>query len=335
MKVVITGGAGFVGRKLALKLLERGRLMGPEGSEAEISELTLFDIAAPAPEMPADKRLKIVTGDIANASTVRDVITKGTGSVFHLAAVVSAQAEAEFDTGMRINLEGTRAVLEASRALPVPPRLVFASSIAVYGGDIGDTITDATPLTPQTSYGIQKAAGELLVNDYSRKGFIDGRALRLPTVVVRPGKPNRAASTFASSIIREPLSGVDAVCPVSPQSFMPLMSPRRIVAAILKAHDLPGSVFGAWRSLLLPGLRITVGEMVEALQRAGGASAAARVKWQPDPVIQKIVDGWPRGIEAARAKALGIECDPDMDAVVQGFIEDDLPAQKAMVARGG
>ena len=332
MRVVITGGAGFVGRKLALEILRRGRIMGPQGAEATVDELVLFDIAPPQPPFPEDRRLRVATGDIADAGTLRELIGPGTGSVFHLAAVVSAQAEAEFDTGMRVNLDGTRVVLEACRALAAPPRLVFASSIAVYGGDLPENVSDDTPLTPQTSYGIQKACGELLVNDYSRKGYIDGRALRLPTIVVRPGRPNRAASTFASSIIREPLSGVVTVCPVSRGSFMPLMSPRRLVQAILKAHDLPGTTFGFSRSLLLPGLRVTVGEMADALRRAGGEEAFARIQWQPDPAIQKIVDGWPRGVIARRAQALGIEGDGSIDEVVQAFIEDDLPAQKAMVA---
>jgi nucleoside-diphosphate-sugar epimerase len=333
MKVVITGGAGFVGRKLASELLKRGSLAGPDGTQASIDEIVLFDIAPPVPALAADQRLRLVTGDIADADFVKSVIAPGTGSVFHLAAVVSAEAEANTDLGLRVNLDGTRAVLEACRALPAPPRLVFASSIAVYGGDIPELVADETPLTPQTSYGAQKACGELLVNDYSRKGYLDGRALRLPTIVVRPGRPNRAASTFASSIIREPLSGVDTICPVSPGSFMPLMSPRRLVAALVKVHDLAGSMFGFSRSLLLPGLRITVGEMVEALKRVAGEATAAHIKWQPDPVIQKIVDGWPRGIDAKRAKALGVEGDRDMDEVIAGFMEDDLPAQKAMVER--
>jgi nucleoside-diphosphate-sugar epimerase len=335
MRIVITGGAGFVGRKLALRLLEEGKAAGPDGRPATIDEIVLFDAVAPAPPLPEDKRLRLVTGDIGDAAQLRSVITPGTGSVFHLAAVVSAQAEAEFDTGMRVNLDGTRLVLEACRALPTPPRFVFSSSIAVYGGDIGDYIRDETPLTPQTSYGIQKACGELLVNDYSRKGFVDGRAVRLPTIVVRPGRPNRAASTFASSIIREPLSGAETICPVSAESFMPLMSPRRLIAALLQVHDLPGSAFGAWRSLLLPGLRATVGEMVEAVRRAGGEEAVRRIKWQPDPVIQRIVDGWPRGVVAERAAALGIEGDRDLDEVVRGFVEDDLEAQRTLVAAGG
>lgn len=327
MRVVITGGAGFIGKKLAQRLLERGELGGER-----IDELVLFDID-PA-ELSDDKRLVVATGDITDPAAVRALIGRETQSVFHLAAIVSAQAEAEFDTGMRINLDGTRAVLEACRAAGNVPKLVFASSIAVYGGEMPDEITDATALTPQTSYGIQKAIGELLVSDYSRKGFIDGRALRLPTIVVRPGRPNRAASTFASSIIREPLSGVETVCPVRPESWMPLMSPRRVIEALVKAHDLPAEAFGPYRGLLLPGLNVTVGEMAEAVRRAGGEEAYRRIEWKPDPVIQSIVDGWPRKLRAEKAPRLGIAGDASMDELVAAFIEDDLPAQKAMVARG-
>src|SRR6202790_3827201 len=193
MKVVITGGPGFIGKKLAQRLLARGSLIGPDGKDTPIDELVLFDVAAPHPPLRADNRLKVVTGDIADPATVRQLIDKRTASVFHLAAVVSGQAEADTDIGLRVNLEGTRAVLEACRALGTVPRVVFASSLAVYGGDMPAAIADDTPLTPQTSYGAQKAMGELLVNDYSRKGYIDGRALRFPTIVVRPGRPNRAA----------------------------------------------------------------------------------------------------------------------------------------------
>jgi nucleoside-diphosphate-sugar epimerase len=327
MRVVITGGAGFVGKKLAQRLLQRGEL-----GSAPIGELVLFDVAAA--DLPADKRLRSVTGDIADCAAVKELIGRSTDTVFHLAAVVSAQAEAEFETGMRINLDGTRAVLDACREAGNTPKVIFASSIAVYGGDMPEEITDATALTPQTSYGTQKAVGELLVSDYSRKGFIDGRALRLPTIVVRPGKPNRAASTFASSIVREPLSGVETICPVRPDSWMPLMSPRRLIEAILKAHELPASAFGYYRGLLLPGLNVTVGEMAEAVRRAGGEEAYRRIRWQADPVIQKIVDGWPKKLRAEKAPRLGIAGDTSMDELVQSFIEDDLPAQKAMVAAG-
>src|SRR5580704_2380526 len=197
MRVVITGGCGFLGRRVALQVLARG----------DVDELVLFDNAPSALPLPEDGRLSVVTGDIADRETVRRVISPGTHSVFHLAAVVSGQAEADTDLGYRVNLDGTRAVLDACRMLGTCPRVVFASSLAVYGGVLPPAVGDDTPLTPQTSYGTQKAIGELLVNDYSRKGFVDGRAVRLPTVVVRPGRPNRAASTFASSMIREPLAG--------------------------------------------------------------------------------------------------------------------------------
>jgi nucleoside-diphosphate-sugar epimerase len=334
MKVVITGGAGFIGRRLAERLLQRGTLTGPDGRVAAIEELVLFDMAAPQPMLAEDRRLRVVTGDIADQAAIRRLIDPATGSVFHFAAVVSGQAEADTDIGYRVNLDGTRAVLEACRALGTAPRLVFASSLAVYGGDLPPAVADETPLTPQTSYGAQKAMGELLVNDYSRKGYVDGRALRLPTIVVRPGRPNRAASTWASSIIREPLSGVDVVCPVSRESVMALLSPRRLIAAIEAVHELPAGRLGYNRTILLPGISANVAEMVEGLRRAGGEAAVKRIRFEPDPVIQKIVDGWPRAISAKRAEALGIRADRSIDEIIAAFVEDDLAAQKALVASG-
>ena len=334
MKVVITGGAGFIGRRLATRLLETNAIAGPDGHAAAIDELVLFDNVAPQAPVSKDPRVKVVTGDIADSATVRRVIDRPTGSVFHLAAVVSAEAEADTDTGYRVNLDGTRAVLEACRAIGTAPRLIFASSLAVYGGDMPAAVADDTPLTPQTSYGTQKAMGELMVNDYSRKGYVDGRALRLPTIVVRPGRPNRAASTWVSSLFREPLSGVEVVCPVTLDAVMALLSPRRLVAALQLMHDLPASRFGFSRSVLVPGLSASVAEMVEALRRAGGEAAVKRIRWEPNPVIQKIVAGWPRAIHAKRAASLGIHADQNIDEIIQGFIEDDLPAQKAMVVSG-
>ena len=320
MRIVVTGGCGFLGRRVALRLLER----------RDVEELVLFDnTPSPAP-LPEDPRLRLVTGDIADGETVRRVISPGTRSVFHLAAVVSGEAEADTDLGYRVNLDGTRMVLDACRALGTSPRLVFASSLAVYGGTLPPAVGDDTPLTPQTSYGAQKSIGELLVNDYSRKGFVDGRALRLPTVVVRPGRPNRAASTFASSMIREPLSGREAVCPVSPETVMALASPRRVVEALLHAHDLPGNAFGASRSLQLPGFSVAVGEMAAAVRRAGGEEAYARIRWEPDPLIQRIISGWPAAVAAPRAKALGFSADAGIDEVVQAFIEDDLETQRQL-----
>src|SRR5579864_1908236 len=324
MRIVITGGCGFLGRRVAIRLLERGCTLGA------VDELVLFDNAEPALPLPEDKRLRLVTGDIADRDTVSRLIAPGTDAVFHLAAIVSGEAEANTDLGYRVNLDGTRAVLDACRALGTAPRLVFASSLAVYGGALPPEVGDETALTPQSSYGAQKAIGELLVNDYTRKGFVDGRALRLPTVVVRPGRPNRAASTFASSIIREPLSGQDAVCPVTPDTVMALASPRRIVEGLVHALGLPGTAFGASRSLQLPGFSVAVGEMAAALRRAGGEAAYDRIRWQPDPQIQAIVSGWPRALATPRAEALGFGRDQGIDEVVAAFIEDDVPAQKQM-----
>src|SRR5882672_11107793 len=305
MRIVITGGCGFLGRRLALLLLEQGSKLGA------IDELVLFDNAPPVLPLPDDKRITLVTGDIADRDAVRRLIAPGTVSVFPLSAIVSGQAEADTDLGYRVNLDGTRAVLDACRALGSRPRVVFASSLAVYGGALPPAVGDDTALTPQSSYGAQKAIGELLVNDYSRKGFVDGRALRLPTVVVRPGRPNRAASTFASSIIREPLAGQEAVCPVTPETVMALASPRRIVEGLVHALGLPGAAFGASRSLQLPGFSVAVGEMAASLRRAGGEAAYARIRWQPDPQIQTIVSGWPRALLTPRAEALGFTADPD------------------------
>jgi nucleoside-diphosphate-sugar epimerase len=324
VRIVITGGCGFLGRRLALLLLDQGSALG------SVDELVLFDNAPSALPLPDDKRVRLVTGDIADRDTVKRLIAPGTDAVFHLAAIVSGQAEADIDLGYRVNLDGTRAVLDACRALGSCPRLIFTSSLAVYGGALPPSVGDDTALTPQSSYGAQKAIGELLVNDYSRKGFVDGRALRLPTVVVRPGLPNRAASTFASSIIREPLSGKDAVCPVAPETVMALASPRRVVAALAHALELPGEALGANRSLQVPGFSVQVGEIAAALRRAGGEAAYHRIAWQPDPAVQRIISSWPMALSTPRADALGFERDTGIDEAVRFFIEDDLAMQKSL-----
>lgn len=332
MRVVITGGAGFVGRKLAARFLAEGEAVGPDGARGRLDELVLFDMAEPVPALAPDKRLKLVTGDIADRATVEALITPATTTVIHLAAVVSAVAEADLDLGLRVNLDGTRTVLEACRKLERPPRVLFASSLAVYGGEPPLSVDEHTPPAPRTSYGAQKAAGELLVADYSRRGLIDGRSVRLPTIVVRPGRPNRAATTLASSILREPLAGFATNCPVTPDTRMVILSPRRLVDCLMTVHDLPTARLGFERTVLLPGINPTVGEMVEALGRAGGRAAVDRITWEHDTHIQKIVNGWPMTLAADRATALGLAADRSIDEIIAAFMADDLADQKKLYA---
>ena len=323
MRVVITGGAGVLGRRLARAILARGQLAGPDGAPRAVRELVLLDLV-PA-EWLDDPRVEVVAGDLADESLLRRALGRDVDSVFHLAAVVSAQAEADFDLGMRVNLDGTRRLLEACRALPRAPRLVSTSSVAVYGGALPDPVTDDLALRPQSSYGAQKAMGELLVADYTRRGFVDGRVLRLPTVSVRPGKPNKAASSFASGIVREPLSGVDAVCPVTPDTKVWILSPRRAVEGLVLGHELPSAALGVVRSVNLPGLCVTAAEMVAAVAAVGGPAAAARIHFVPDPLVQRIIGSWPARWDSSRAERLGFAGDRDFESVVRAFVEDDLP----------
>jgi nucleoside-diphosphate-sugar epimerase len=314
MRVVITGGAGFLGNRLAQALLARGRLTDAAGREQPIDELVTVDVAAPPSR---DPRVTHLTGDLADPAFVARAITADTGSVFHLAAVVSGQAEAEFDVGMRVNLDATRALLEQCRRCAAPPKVVFASSLAVFGGTLPDPVPDDAPLKPQSSYGTQKAIGELLVSDMSRKGFIDGRSLRLPTIVVRPGKPNRAASSFASGIIREPLAGVDATCPVAPTTRMWVQSPDAVIANLVVGHEAPAAGFTETRSVNVPGITVSVGNMVEALRRVAGDAVAARVHWALDPAVDRIVSTWPARFAPSLGLRLGMKADDDFTAIVR------------------
>ena len=323
MKVLITGGAGFLGSRLAKQLLERASLTSPDGKPEPIEQILLVDITAPTDF--GDRRVLAVTGDIADPVLARDVVTPQVNSVFHLAAIVSGQAESDFDLGMRINLDATRVLLDACRRLPRAPRVVFTSSVAVYGGDVAAGVADATALVPQNSYGTQKAIAELLLNDYSRKGFVDGRALRLPTISVRPGKPNRAASSFASGIIREPLSGLEAICPVGPDTRIWLASPRKAVEGLILGHELPAESLGYSRSVNLPGVSMTAGGMVAALEKVAGAEVAKRVRWERDPDIERIVCSWPGSWDVSRALRLGFTGDADFESIIRAYIEDDLP----------
>lgn len=322
MEVLITGGAGLLGSRLARKLLERGTLADASGKQVPISRITLLDIV-PAQGFD-DPRIQVASGDITDAAMIDRVLTPAVQSVFHLAAIVSGQAEADFDLGMKINFDATRLMLERARANGNRPRFVFTSSVAVFGGDLPDRVPDTQVLTPQSSYGAQKVMGEILVNDYSRKGFIDGRALRMPTVCVRPGAPNKAASSFASGIIREPLNGMDAVCPVAPETPMWLLSPRYAIDALIHGHDVDGAAFGSSRALSLPGLATTVQEMVAALERVAGSKVVSRIRFQPDPAIIRIVNTWPGNFDTRRGDAMGFGRDADFDSIVRAHIDDEL-----------
>jgi nucleoside-diphosphate-sugar epimerase len=328
MKVVITGGAGFLGRRLARRLLQRGVLRsGLEGTQA-VTELVLVDVAgadaAAAELMGAGIRLRGVTADIADPEAMRTVLD-GAHAVFHLAAIVSGQAEADLALGMRINLDASRLLLDlcaASGQRGQLPTVVFTSSVAVYGGALTELVLDSTALTPQSSYGTQKAMAELLLTDYSRRGLVDGRILRLPTISVRPGVPNKAASSFASGIIREPLNGLPAVCPVGPDLRLWLMSPRCAVEALIRGHELPMAALGASRAVNLPGVSVSVGDMVAALAEVAGPEVAARVSYAPDPAIERIVRSWPAAWDSRRAVALGFAGDAGIEAIIRAYIEE-------------
>ena len=324
MKITITGATGFIGQKLARRLLDSNAIVAADGSRQSITELTLLDTVSAPATLTDDSRVRSLSGDITDSALLAEAIPGDTDSVFHLAAIVSAGAEEDFELGMAVNLDATRNILEILRQADGTPKMVFASSCAAFGGDLPNIVEDMTATTPTTSYGTQKAIGELLVSDYSRRGFVDGRSLRFPTVVVRPGKPNKAASTFASSIFREPLQGQRAVCPVAPDAKMWLASPRSIVENTLHAHNLAASAWGASRTVSLPGFSLTVAEMAKALENVAGPAVAGRIDWEPDPFIEKIVRGWPPAFNTKKAAALGFTQDEGMEAVIRAFIEDEL-----------
>jgi nucleoside-diphosphate-sugar epimerase len=319
VRVMITGGAGFIGTLLARRLLAGPVAIGG-ADPAEVAELVLVDLAEPPPDVAGDPRVATVTGDLQLA-------LGGLGAadvIFHLAGVVSGAAEADFDLGMRTNVDGTRAVLEHARRQDRPPVLVYSSSLAVFGADpaIGPVgpVNDDTLPRPQSSYGIQKFIGEQLVADYTRKGFMRGRSVRLMTVTVRPGKPNAAASSFVSGIIREPLAGLRAACPVPEDTPIALASPRRTLGGILRAAAVSDAAWGSRTAMTMPALTTTPAQMAAAMDRVAGYPASDLIDWTDDPAIAAIVATWPAQVEAARARGLGLEPDESFDDIVRDYL---------------
>jgi nucleoside-diphosphate-sugar epimerase len=321
MKVLITGGAGFLGQRLARELLSRGEIVGTNGKRERITALVLLDVVKSADL--GDARVTSLVGDIGESRVLENAIDTHTAVIFHLAAIVSGQAEVDFDLGMRINLDASRLLLDVCRARGHRPRVVFTSSVAVYGGKLPAIVQDETALNPQSSYGTQKAIAELLLSDYTRRGFVDGRVLRLPTISVRPGKPNAAASSFASGIVREPLNGETTVCPVPGETKLWLLSPQRAIDTLIAGCEIDDAALASQRVVNLPGISVSVDEMVEALREVAGNEAVARIRWDTDERVTKIVGSWPGSWNTARAQALGLKGDTAFADVIRAYIEDE------------
>lgn len=324
MHILVIGAAGMVGRKLTERLARDGRLRGEP-----IERMTLSDVVEPSVPDGAPFEVAVRTDDLSVDGTAQALLADEPDVIFHLAAIVSGEAEQDFDKGYRINLEGTWSLFEAIRAAGHGPRVVFTSSIAVFGAPFPDAIYDEFHHTPLTSYGVQKACGELLLMDYTRKGFMDGIGIRLPTISVRPGKPNKAASGFFSGIIREPLAGLEAVCPVGEDVRHWFASPRAAVGFLVHAAEIDGDRVGARRNITMPGLSATIGEMVAALRRVAGDRVADRIRWEPDPFILGIVEGWAQNFDARRARELGFEAESDFEQIIRIHIEDELGGRVA------
>jgi len=328
MKIAITGSAGLLGNRLARHLAASGRL-----GNREIEGITLYDVVESQAPADAPFPVTVLTGDLPARGETDRLLAERPEMIFHLAAIVSGEAEQDFDKGYRINLEGTHRLYESVRHgytdSAQRPRLVFTSSIAVFGAPFPEAIPDDFHLTPLTSYGTQKAIGELLLADYTRKGLLDGVGIRLPTICIRPGRPNKAASGFFSNICREPLAGHEAVLPVPEEVMHWHASPRAAMGFLTRAATIEGDKLGNRRSLTMPGLAVTVGEQIAALRRVAGEAVVKRIRREPDAFISKIVSGWPRKFDAARALSLGFAADESFDAIVCAHIEDELGGKVA------
>lgn len=321
MHILITGAAGMIGRKLTGRLLRDGNLNGQP-----IEKLTLTDIVAPERPAGFPGRVDLCAVDLPAPGVAESLIASRPDVIFHLAGVVSGEAELDFDKGYRVNLDGMRLLLEAIRKTGggYHPKFVFSSSMAVYGAPFPDSIPDDFHLTPLTSYGTQKAICELLLADYNRRGFLDGVGIRLPSICVRPGKPNKAASGFFSGIIREPLAGQEAILPVSEDVLHTHATPRSAVGFLVHAAGLTREQLGPHINIAMPGVCCTVAEQIAALKRVAGERVAARIRYQPDELIVRIVGGWPRRMDGRRARALGFTVESSFDEIIKIHIEEDL-----------
>ena len=324
MHILITGAAGMIGRKLTGRLIKNGKLNGQP-----IDHLTLTDVVEPEKPIAFKGKVDIWTGDLAAPGATDKLIAGKPEVIFHLAGVVSGEAETDFEKGYHVNLDGTRALLEAIRAARYKPKVIFTSSIAVYGAPFPHAIPDNFHLTPLTSYGTQKAISELLLADYNRRGFLDGVGIRLPTICVRPGKPNKAASGFFSGIIREALAGQEAILPVADSVRHTHASPRSAVGFLIHAAGLAHEQLGPRINLAMPGVCCTVAEQIESLARIAGAKVAARIRREPDELVMRIVAGWSERIDAKRARDLGFKAESSFDDIVRAHIEDELGGQIA------
>ena len=321
MHILITGAAGMIGRKLTARLVADKALNG-----RPIDRLTLLDVGTPLRPSNFSGRVETVAADIADRAAADAAIAGRPDAIFHLAAVVSGEAELDFEKGVHVNFDGSRALLEAIRTAGdgYRPRLVFASSIAVFGTPFPESIPDDFALTPLTSYGTQKAMVELMLADHTRRGFVDGVGIRLPNIVVRPGKPNKAASGFFSSIIREPLNGEEALLPVDDGVRNWHASPRAAVSFLIHAAALDGKDLGPRINLTMPGVCCTVAEQIASLRRIAGDKVAARIRRAPDPLVQRIVGGWPSRFDPRRALALGFKAEASFDEIIRAHIDDEL-----------
>ncbi|HHT0369190.1 TPA: D-erythronate dehydrogenase [Raoultella planticola] len=322
MNVLITGAAGFLGRKLVQSLLAYGQLTDSDGKRRDIKRIVACDRVALSDI--EDPRLIIYSGDISDPAFLQTLFqSEEFDSVFHLAAVVSGQAEQEFELGMSINFDSTRHMMEKLRQQPRRAKMVITSSVAVFGGTLPQQVPDEQVWMPQSSYGTQKAMNDLLLSDYSRRGWIDGRSLRMPTIVVRPGKPNQAASSFASSLIREPLNGEIALCPVALDTQLWLLSPAKATEALIHAHELSADALTDGRVINMTGLSVTVEQMIDALRRVAGDKIITRIEYQRDSLVERIVNSWPGNFYATYAKKLGFSANINFDEIVQEYIKEE------------